>query len=410
MINAGTVGAYLELDISQFRNNLTTAGRMLEQFRSEKESAFNDNSIAAALLDALAAPMKSVGKAAADLAGVFGRAMSDVREDARVTGSVIGGMGTGFRGVSDAAADLCSDIRSALQKLPDNAEKCIQASCTGMKNKLVSAGPALYAAARQDGSSIVNAFDRTLGSSGGLSAIGNKAVISLSRGMDSKKNTAVASINGIMRGMLTAAERVKFTGIGSSVVSGIARGMNAGKSGLMATAASIASGIAHKIKAVLKINSPSKVTQEIGYFTARGMELGITEREGDLYEAGSAAAASLEKGIADNTGNAVWWTDAFTGKGRRGNAANTAQQGMDTRWPHRSEGCCDTVSVIPSDTAASLSGISLPVLPVAGTHSTDFGDRLDRLLYAVEKLADSQTTMEIDGRSFGRMVREYVPR
>ena len=84
MINAGTVGAYLELDISHFKHNLETAGKMLEQFRTQKESVFNDNgSPGTAVFDALTAPITAAGKAAAAFAGIFGREMGTVREDAR---------------------------------------------------------------------------------------------------------------------------------------------------------------------------------------------------------------------------------------------------------------------------------------------------------------------------------------
>ena len=409
MINAGTVGAYLELDISQFTHNLTTAGKMLEQFRTEKERTFNDNGSAAAmLLGALSAPLTAAGKAAAEFAGFFGRAMGNVREDAQITGSVIGGLGTNFYSVSDSASELTDKIHSALGKVPDDARQSIQASCLGMKKALNAAQPSLYAAARKNGNSIVNAFDSALGTAGGLYAVGKKAVVSLSRGMDGKKTTAVASINGIMRGMLTAAAKVKFTGIGSSIAGGLAKGLNAGKSGLLATAASVASGIASRIKAVLKINSPSKVTQEIGLFTVRGMELGIRQGERDLYEAGSRAAATLEKGMADNTAQAVSAMDAFTGDFRRVKAVNTASRATGTGLSHRSDGLCEPSSVVSSDLADSLSGISSRGLSFSRTDYTDRGDRLERLLNAVEKLADSQTTMEIDGRPFGRLVREYV--
>ena len=68
----------------------------------------------------------------------------------------------------------------------------------------------------------------------------------------------------------------------------------------------------------------------------------------------------------------------------------------------------ETASAISLETAETLGDISTRGVNLSGVHSTNYGDRLDRLLDAVEKLADSQTTMEIDGRPFGRLVREYV--
>ena len=68
----------------------------------------------------------------------------------------------------------------------------------------------------------------------------------------------------------------------------------------------------------------------------------------------------------------------------------------------------ETASAISLETAETLGDISTRGLHYSAVQSNGYGDRLDRLLDAVEKLADSQTTMEIDGRPFGRLVREYV--
>ena len=380
------MGAYLELDITQFKNNLLSAGNMLRQFKSEHESFFNGSGIPGAeLLDGLIAPLFSAGRAATDFSGIFGRAMKNVRDDAAITGSAIGGIGTGFDRVYDSAAGVSARISAALDIIPDHAEKVIQSSCAGMKNGLNAALPALSAAAKKTGNGIVSAFSDTAGS-GKLLSIGSSAVVNLSKGMDSKKPYALSAVTGIMRGMYAAAGSVKFNGIGSSIVSGITKGLHSGKAGLMATAASIASGIAGRIKSVLKISSPSKVTQELGLFTVRGMELGLLQGEHSLYRAGSLAAESVGKGMLDSL------TD-----GQKTIGSSAAE--------------FSGVSPVSADIARTLSGISYSGHAMAGFHSSNVSDRLDRLdkiLDAVERLADSQTTVEIDGRKFGRLVREQV--
>ena len=156
--------------------------------------------------------------------------------------------------------------------------------------------------------------------------------------------------------MLTASipaltARNPFTGIGGGIVSGILKGMNDKKPSLVSTAASFAVSAAAAAKRALGIHSPSRVMMEVGRYTAEGMEQGLKQGSRSLYE---------------------------------------------------------TASAISDETAEALSGISSHRVNLSGVHSTNYGDRLDRLLDAVERLADSQTTMEIDGRPFGRLVKEAL--
>ena len=174
---------------------------------------------------------------------------------------------------------------------------------------------------------------------------------SLIGGVEGKKSDALKSVTGLMKSMVTAAGSVSFTGIGGNVVSGILSGLNDKAPSLMNRARSLATGIAGVIGGALRINSPSKVMIPMGQAVAEGMEVGLMQGAGSLYE---------------------------------------------------------TASAISLETAETLGSISTRGMNLSGVHSTNYGDRLDRLLDAVEKLADSQTTMEIDGRPFGRLVREYV--
>ncbi len=174
---------------------------------------------------------------------------------------------------------------------------------------------------------------------------------SLIGGVEGKKSDALKSVTGLMKSMVTAAGSVSFTGIGGNVVSGILSGLNDKAPSLMNRARSLATGIAGVIGGALRINSPSKVMIPMGQAVAEGMEVGLMQGAGSLYE---------------------------------------------------------TASAISLETAETLGSISTRGVNLSGVHSTNYGDRLDRLLDAVEKLADAQTTMEIDGRPFGRLVREYV--
>ena len=153
-----------------------------------------------------------------------------------------------------------------------------------------------------------------------------------------------------MTEMHTKMGSVSFTGIGGNVVSGILSGLNDKAPSLLSRAASLAGSIAETVRRTLNINSPSKIMIPMGQAVAEGMEVGLLNGAGSLYE---------------------------------------------------------TASAISLETAETLGSISTRGVNLSGAHSTNYGDRLDRLLDAVERLADSQTTMEIDGRPFGRLVREY---
>ena len=208
--------------------------------------------------------------------------------------------------------------------------------------------------AKKSGEGVANAAVKPMGAptpQAQAKKSGQDVVTSMTGGMESKRSDAETTAGGIMTGMHTAMSAVSFSGIGGNIVSGILKGINQKKPSLISSATSLAQSAAAAAKRALGINSPSRVMMEVGRFTAEGMELGLLKGAENLY---------------------------------------------------------DTASAISEETADALSGISFRGAHFSGTHSTGYGDKLDRLLDAVEKLADSQTTMEIDGRPFGRLVREYV--
>ena len=379
MINAGTVGAYLTLDISDFTHNLTTAGQMLDDFQAGHSDGGGGKG---GLLHALSQPLIAAGEAAADFARRFGLAGDTVRGDAQVTGGVLGGLsgilsdmtgtasslaakaaGTaaGIAGIAasgrtaaDSAQEAAGSLGALDTRMSESAvslRRAVRGAVAGMKGEIVGGAPGLFAAARANGTGIVSATDTALGGSsgsGGLRGVGIRAIGGLCAGMESQNGSAVSAISGIMRHMLAAAGAVSFTGIGGGIVSGILRGINEKKPGLISSAASLAQSAAAAAKRALGINSPSRVMMEVGRHTAEGMEIGLMQGARRLYS---------------------------------------------------------TASAISLETAEALSGISSGGVNLSGNHSTNYGDRLDKLLEAVERLADSPTTMEIDGRSFGRLVK-----
>ena len=256
--------------------------------------------------------------------------------------------------VPDEMKKIADETLAQWDSLPEETKKQMKEVMAGALEELEAGNPELYKAAEENGDSYINAFKKKMGiasPSKVMQEIGKNTIEGFRLGMEDEKPNAERSITGIMESMVTAAGSVSFTGIGGNVVSGILSGLNDKAPSLMSRARSLATGIAGVIGGALRINSPSKVMIPMGQAVAEGMEVGLLNGAGSLYE---------------------------------------------------------TASAISLETAEALGGISSPGLNYANVHSMNYGDRLDRLLDAVEKLADSQTTMEIDGRPFGRLVREYV--
>lgn len=339
--------------------------------------------------------------------------------------------------ITEGTREMIDNICAVMENLPDETRESMKNTWLGMKKELEAACPELYAAAEGDATSIINAIDTALGiaspsrvmrekgrftiqgfiqgmdsqsgaaltvissiinsvkekaNSVNFTPVGQNVIGTVMTGMSNRQGAALTLIGGMMtsvrdkagsisflpvgqndmNGVMTGlgnrkgaalttigsimtsvkdrAGSVSFVPIGQNIISGMINGLNSGRASLMTTAQNIASNVSSVIKSALKINSPSRVMMEIGKFTAQGMELGLMKGAESLY---------------------------------------------------------DTASAISEETAEALAGITTSRLNVS-VPVNDYGDKLDKLIDEVRRLADSQPTMEIDGRPFGRLVREYV--
>ena len=64
---------------------------------------------------------------------------------------------------------------------------------------------------------------------------------------------------------------------GKMFSAGIATGILSGRSGVISAAISVARAAVAAMRSALQINSPSRVTAEIGRYTGEGFEIGLTE-------------------------------------------------------------------------------------------------------------------------------------
>ena len=131
----------------------------------------------------------------------------------------------------------------------------------------------------------------------------------------------------------------------------------------MAVARSIASAVTSTIKSALSIASPSKVTRRLGAYTAEGFALGI----GDMLPDVGGEAAALAETV----------TGRLSGTAYSAAAMSSAPVATAVRVGNAHDG-------------DGMSGIT---------------SRLDRL---IDYLTTTEQSVRVDGRDFGRVVREYI--
>jgi len=106
----------------------------------------------------------------------------------------------------------------------------------------------------------------------GMSALARAVQV----GMNSSQNavrSGISTMNAIVSNLQSG-----FYSSGVYASQGLARGIDAGANSAMAAARRVASSVATTMRNSLKIHSPSRVTEEIGEFTAEGVEVGMLNR------------------------------------------------------------------------------------------------------------------------------------
>ena len=433
MINAGTVAAYLTLDTSDFVKGISSAGEMLTLFRNEQSDGMEGlgamlgglgslilekisdavgSLSGSAVLGALPDIMRGSGLLAAQgfmngisglqpalsgfgisVLGSFNEIIGSL-ENSEMLGTLpdilmgrgllaaqgfmngINGLQPALSGFGMSLLGSFNEIIGSLENsemlgtLPDVLMSRGSLAAQGFMNGISGLQPALSGF----GMSLLGIFNGIVGSlensemlavlPAAMREKGALAVGGLIGGIVSQGGGASSAMSSIIGAVKSSAGSVSFVSVGQNIIGGVISGMNARRSSLMAVASGIASSISGVMRSVLKINSPSRVMMEVGEFTAAGMELGLTNGARNLY---------------------------------------------------------DTALHISRETAEVLSGVAPATL--GESQSLEFSDgetvydlftqsesrdRLSRLIDAVERLAASQSTVEIDGRPFGRLVREYV--
>ena len=121
----------------------------------------------------------------------------------------------------------------------------------------------------------------------------------------SAKNAVSAAMNGYdfsgdATTMANNAERAASAAMngaginaGKMLSAGIATGILSGRSGVISAAISVARAAVSAMRSALQINSPSRVTAELGQMTGKGFEIGLTESLNAAIRSAQSAVGSL---------------------------------------------------------------------------------------------------------------------
>lgn len=190
------------------------------------------------------------------------------------------------------------------------------------------------------------------------------------------KSTITSACSGIVSSALSALNKMPSSARSIMVQTGngMVAGLAATQSAIFSKAQYIANTVASKIRAALGIHSPSRVMREIGRFTVDGMALGMSDNTDKIRQQASAAA---------NTAS-----DALSAVLRQINYGSTTNYGNPSAETN-----------IGYKFGAPMSSAGNPESDL-----TVIAEKLDKCIRMISK---KSTTLEIDGRSFGRLIREY---
>ena len=135
--------------------------------------------------------------------------------------------------------------------------------------------------------------------SGVFKDIGRDVDTGLQMGLTTNKNLPINMIRAIGQQLISTARSALagMQSVGMYAMQGFVNGMRSMAGAVYATAASIANSAKASIESALKVGSPSKVMKQIGYWTGKGLALGI-EGTDKLVEKASTKLASIAAGIS----------------------------------------------------------------------------------------------------------------
>lgn len=134
---------------------------------------------------------------------------------------------------------------------------------------------------------------------------GSEFVVEMISGLFSKDKEVKTTATDVADAGVSGAESTnpEWKSAGSDFSAGMAKGISSGKAGVVSTARNVARSAALAIKQELDINSPSKVTTELGMWTSKGLAGGITKFGYLAERAGKTVASNTVYGLNKELNN-----------------------------------------------------------------------------------------------------------
>ena len=183
---------------------------------------------------------------------------------------------------------MISSASSSLNRLPVTANSAMVRYNAVIQSGMNNSNVTITAGSRRMEQTVTSGM-RSVQSSGTSGM--NRFVQVIKSGMNSA-GAAVSRGTSSMVGRLSGLSG-SFYSSGLYASYGLARGINAGAGPAIAAARNVANQIAETMRSALDINSPSKVTEDIGEYTTKGAEVGMLNRLRNIKKVSKTIAEAM---------------------------------------------------------------------------------------------------------------------
>ena len=250
---------------------------------------------------------EKIGKLSAAILKLTGAEIVDAIASFFTGGSSLADLGTELQQFGEGMASFSSSLgnidaavlsMSKIKDIQDVIKDIDLSSLSSMAETLETYSEKIVSTVQETIVSIQYAFNSRI--SYFLSA-GKELASALNTGLNSKTSTIVKTAQSIVS---SAASNIRlkyssFYSAGSYLVEGLAAGISASSFKAEATASAMAQAALNAAKEVLRINSPSKASREVGEYFGQGFINGISSYANKVYSSSSSMANSARAGLSD---------------------------------------------------------------------------------------------------------------
>lgn len=229
------------------------------------------------------------------------------------------------------AGDLADDLLSAddIQARADEVSTAMQTIATNVSTSMSELETTFSTFGTMVGESLSNistditSFDTSISTMGtnvgatfdSLSTTVSTAMSAVASAVETQGSAAVSSAESAADGIRAAFENINLEGVAAQMMAGLVNGINAGAADAIAAAESVASQVAAAMSSALAINSPSKVTYDIGAYTSEGFTNAMLDAVPEAYSAADALARAAEAGFANIQESPISQLNSMPGQG-----------------------------------------------------------------------------------------------